>query len=577
MKRKVRYALFLWAILAVAVRDHAGATALDDYIAAPDTTYDWSLEETITDTGYTAYMIDLKSQTWRSSSEVDRTLWQHWMTIVVPNDLSTTDTAFLIIDGGDNLDPMDPIPAPDDLAIQTAIFSESVVVHIPTIPNQELTFLDDNIARDEDSLIAYTFDKFLDGGDNYWPALLPMVKSAVKAMDASQEFLADDMGENLDITNFVVGGASKRGWTTYLTGAVDPRVSAITPVVFDVLNMGEQIPHHKAIYQDSGAPGLVGGYSAAIADYVAFNVFDRIITPQGIALGAIVDPYQYRDRLDMPKYLVNSAGDEFFVTDSARFYIDDLVGPTYLRYVPNTGHDLNEDAINGVGLFYKALLDGTPLPEYSWTVEDNGQTIRLNTVTAPVAVNMWEATNDTNRDFRYPVFGAQWTSSPLSDLGGGEYLAQVTAPGSGAKAFLIEMIYNVGGLPLTFTTQVSVVPVLHQGDVDIDGNVDFQDFLMLQAGYAMTSGARRSDGDLDADGDVDFQDFLILQANYFFQATDAGDAGNAGIGVAVPEPDSAALVIGALATLLVVHPLGRVARTALLSGRRSRERHLSQR
>ena len=45
----------------------------------------------------------------------------------------------------------------------------------------------------------------------------------------------------------------------------------------------------------------------------------------------------------MPKYLHNSTGDEFFVSDSSRFYYDDLQGPKYLRYFPNTGHGLNND------------------------------------------------------------------------------------------------------------------------------------------------------------------------------------------------------------------------------------------
>lgn len=38
-----------------------------------------------------------------------------------------------------------------------------------------------------------------------------------------------------DLKNFVVGGASKRGWTTWTTAAVDDRVVAIVPVVIDLL------------------------------------------------------------------------------------------------------------------------------------------------------------------------------------------------------------------------------------------------------------------------------------------------------------------------------------------------------
>jgi hypothetical protein len=61
------------------------------------------------------------------------------------------------------------------------------------------------------------------------------------------------------------------------------------------------------------------------------------------------------------------------------------------------------------------------------------------------------------------------------------------------------------------------------GDIDLDGEVDFQDFLILQINFGATSGAERSDGDLDGDGDVDFVDFMIFQPN-FGASTDTASA-----------------------------------------------------
>ena len=37
------------------------------------------------------------------------------------------------------------------------------------------------------------------------------------------------------VSQFIVAGASKRGWTTWLTGAVDSRVIAIIPIVMGSL------------------------------------------------------------------------------------------------------------------------------------------------------------------------------------------------------------------------------------------------------------------------------------------------------------------------------------------------------
>ena len=67
-----------------------------------------------------------------------------------------------------------------------------------------------------------------------WPLRLPMTKAGVKAMDAMQLFLKQLDGTVLN--QFVVAGASKRGWTTWTVGAVDPRVALIVPIVMDELN-----------------------------------------------------------------------------------------------------------------------------------------------------------------------------------------------------------------------------------------------------------------------------------------------------------------------------------------------------
>ena len=52
--------------------------------------------------------------------------------------------------------------------------------------------------RREDALIAYTFDQYLDIGEPDWPLLLPMVKSAARAMDAVQEFARGRWQQRVD-------------------------------------------------------------------------------------------------------------------------------------------------------------------------------------------------------------------------------------------------------------------------------------------------------------------------------------------------------------------------------------------
>jgi PhoPQ-activated pathogenicity-related protein len=185
------------------------------------------------------------------------------------------------------------------------------------VPNQTLVFDGDGKERKEDDLIAYTWDKFLRTGDDRWPARLPMTKAAVRAMDAATEFLASDAGGKTTVENFVVAGASKRGWTTWTTAIVDRRVIAICPLVIDILNTEQSMIHHYQAY---------GFFAPAVGDYSRHGIMDWTGTRESRALYAIEDPYSYRDRLELPKLLVNACGDQFFLPDSSQFYFGDLPG-----------------------------------------------------------------------------------------------------------------------------------------------------------------------------------------------------------------------------------------------------------
>jgi len=422
---------------------------LDDYVAAPDPNYRYTLRRTITDTDYKAYVLELTSQKWRTLAEVDRNLWKHWLIVVKPNTV-VSDTAMLIIDGGNNGGTV-PRTVDEEL-VGIAVATETVVAQVKMVPNQPLRFADETSSRVEDALIAYTWDKFLRTGDVTWPAQLPMTKSVVRAMDAVQAFCAGLAVNPVTINHFVVGGASKRGWTTWLTAAVDPRVVAIAPLVIDVLNVEKSFEHHFNSY---------GFWTPAVHDYVEMGIMDWMGTPELHALMAIVDPYVYRDRFTMPKFIVNATGDQFFHPESSQFYWDDLPGPKYLRYVPNTDHSMTGMEVDVAGsllMYYLALLNGTPLPQFSWTLEPDGS-IRVQTVDPPVAVRLWQATNPTARDFRLETIGAAWTNRFLLDKGGGLYIGRVTQPDQGWTAFFVELEFDSGSLfPHKFTTQVRVIP-----------------------------------------------------------------------------------------------------------------------
>ncbi len=422
-------------------------TALDRYVHAVDDTYSYHVEAMHKGEGVTLHLINLTSQTWRSKDEVDRTVWQHWLGIYIPEKVSF-DTALLYIGGGANGGE-----APEKMSKEfagIAVQTQSVVIELGMIPNQPLTFAGENAGRKEDSLIAYTWDKFLKTGDENWLARLPMTKSVVRAMDTVQEYCAKAEGGSHSINAFVVAGGSKRGWTTWTTAAVDKRVVGIVPIVIDMLNVKPSFIHHWEAY---------GFWAPAVGDYDAMGLMDWMGTPEYDKLLELVEPYSYIKRFTMPKLVMNSAGDQFFLPDSSQFYWDDLVGDKYLRYVPNTDHGLGDsDALYSLMAFYAGIISGTPQPEYSWTFGANN-TLTVKSPSNPVAVKLWTATNPETRDFRLEAVGPIWKEQALKSKREGVYEVDLSAPEKGWTAHLVELTFEgPGGTPLKFTTPVKVLP-----------------------------------------------------------------------------------------------------------------------
>lgn len=452
--RRIRLILVLLLLSLASGHSNGGSpeNALDDYINTPDF-YSSAVYQIIPGDGYKLYILLMHSQNWRSLDEVDRILWTHWMAVIVPDSL-LTDAGMLIIAGGNNSPQPDPTDETVLIGIDIAKTSGSVISIVGQIPNQPLYFTDEPFSHREDELIAYTYDKALDTADWIWPAYLPMAKASVRAMDAIQSLTADPGVSPTTVSEFVLTGFSKRGGTSWLTAAVDPRVRAIAPGVYDVLNFDEQMEHHYAAY---------GAYSAALDNYVNYNVIRRLRTPEGQALLQIVDPVSYKQRLTMPKFLLNSSGDRFFASDSARFYFDELPGENLIRYVANTDHDLETapdditDAVTSILSWYLSIIYEVPRPQLNWFHQD-GQLI-VQTDQPVLAARMWQANNPDARDFRKASIGPSWHFQPLAPSSAGTYSVAVPTGHSGWTAYFIDLIYpGVGGIPQTYSTPIFITP-----------------------------------------------------------------------------------------------------------------------
>lgn len=423
-------------------------TALDHYVHSVDEHYEYSVLDTLEGEGYKTFVLNMVSQKWLTEEEVNLPIWEHYMAVTVPDEV-VSNTSFLYITGGSKTDAV-PTAAPDS-DIRRALLTNTVVTTLYMVPNQPLVFANDNgLQRSEDAIIAYTWDKFFRTTDAKWPLRLPMTKSAVRAMDTVTNLLAQELAGNHRVDQFVVAGGSKRGWTTWTTAIVDKRVVAIMPVVIDLLNLGESFKHHFSVY---------GSYSPAVIDYVLTGNINWNGTEQWDALMDIVEPFEYRDRLVLPKYLLNSTGDEFFLPDSWQFYWDELVGEKHLRYVPNSNHSMADtDVIDSIDVWYHSIVHNVPTPRYSWDVAEDG-TITLFSIDEPTEVLLWQATNPDKRNFMQAMIGRGYTSTPLKEVEPGVYQVKLDPPESGFTAYYIEAHYPSGlAMPFKFSSGVKVVP-----------------------------------------------------------------------------------------------------------------------
>ncbi len=423
---------------------------LKQYAMAQDSTYRYELYKVIQGKGYSTHILRMVSGQWLTKNEVTDTEWWHWVRVVVPDSL-VSPVALLYIGGGERKaeEPKDA----DSVIRKIARTTGALAIHLHNVPNQPTEFVGDTFGpRSEDELIAFAWRKFMEQGAGNeiveWLPRLPMTRAAVRAMDASTDYVAQKLGHKID--KFVVAGGSKRGWTTWTTAIADERVIAIAPIVIDLLNVVPSFKHHWKAY---------GAWAEAVGDYVREDIMEWLGSTEFDRLLDAVEPYSYRDNLKLPKMLINASGDEFFLPDSWQFYWDNLVGEKHIRYVPNTGHSLKEtDADQTLNAFFHSIVTNTPRPEFDWKVKD-GKIFITTGAAKLLAVNLWQAINEKARDFRVDVAGKVWTSQSIPISAEGKYEVTVARPTTGWKAFFVELVYpGPGKYPFKMTTGVVVVP-----------------------------------------------------------------------------------------------------------------------
>lgn len=379
----------------------------------------------------------LVSQRWRGVE------WTHELSLFRPAAPAADGPMLLWIDGGSSGGvPADDSRGPGDA---TRILAQvATAAGLPAAVVRQVPFQPMFDGLVEDGLIAHTFVEFVKTGDTTWPLLLPMAKAAVEAMNAAATAAREHW--DLNAGGFVVTGASKRGWTTWLAAALDDRVQGLVPAVIDMLSLEQ----HVGLQQKS-----FGGMSDKLVDYTSRGIEALLGSPRGRELVKIVDPFSYRDRIVQPKILALGTNDPYWPLEACGLYYDRLEGPRWVSYAPNTGHGLSGSHLAGlIAALGRHAAGVERLPEFAWSFEADGQAAvgQVGRPSEAVAEAVAWRAESPSRDFR----AARWQATAAERDGEGWQL-RLPKPASGFAAGLIELRFPRQPARLVLTTGVKVV------------------------------------------------------------------------------------------------------------------------
>jgi PhoPQ-activated pathogenicity-related protein len=395
---------------------------LDEYIRKPESKFAWHDTGVVIDKmlfGSTATMLNVTSLEWLDTTKAigpNGALWTHQVMVVIPKKLTITNMSTVVMTGGCNADhgngtgPAPPTAKDEYLAVADNIAYQTggIVVAVYQIPNCKMHFPSDpsGKAREEDALIAWAWYEYIQDPQHNpeWLPRLPMAKAGFQCMKAVEQYLSQKKIAN--INGWLVSGASKRGWTSWIVGAVTPtpdlpNVIAIAPLVPIVPDLIPEIHRQWKSYD---------GFTFAFTDYTAINFTQFLDGPEFSSALEIIDPIHYGERLaQIPKVVVLSSDDEFMQFDWSDIWYEKLTGEKHLLIAPNSEHSLASgipEILACLSAFYVSLAKGlTERP--SFTYDYNNSTGAI-TVTIPdniphgkVVLRHAQTMQSERRDFRW--------------------------------------------------------------------------------------------------------------------------------------------------------------------------------
>jgi len=177
------------------------------------------------------------------------------------------------VTGGCNEHGHHDIPTAKDedilVADELAKLSHMITITVFQVPNCKLIFPSDpeQKRRAEDAILAWAWKEYHEDPTNFeWLPRMPMAKAAFQSMRAAQDFVNNKL-KVAEVDNWIVAGASKRGWTTWMTGVTEcsncVNIAAILPMVPIEPNLLEGAHIQYKSY---------GGWTFAFKDYIEAGI-----------------------------------------------------------------------------------------------------------------------------------------------------------------------------------------------------------------------------------------------------------------------------------------------------------------
>ena len=391
----------------------------------------------------------MTSQYWSPDQLVSPAKWKHDLDIYIPRNTKKHRALIVINDGTNNDDTYNRKPT--NFKINTlkniARETDTVVISISNIPNQSLIYQNDQQPVKEDDSVAKSWKLFMEQPKNrqLLPLHVPMATAVSQAMRIAKQEL-----KPWKIERFIVTGASKRGWTAWLTAISDPDVEAMVPMVMDFLNIDVTLEHMYRSYGENWPIAFYPYYAQGIDAIVKTENFSKLLE--------IEDPFRYqssiyKNRLSIPKYIINASGDDFYVPDNSKFYYDQLQGVKSLRVAPNSDHGgILNIAEHSLISFINRYQNEKLLAPLESHVKNNMLTITFRE--KPIKIIRWTAINTTARDFRYAC-GIKYKATDLQIPSKNRLEVPLTYKGEGWEATFVEVTFND---EYVSTTQVYITP-----------------------------------------------------------------------------------------------------------------------